>query len=776
MRQGRGGGLAPEHDGRRVWRAEIALLGLFVGVVAVAHAPLLIGYRTFPDGDFSHHFFPFALFQHQALAEWRLPVWNPYTYGGHPFLADVQAAVFYPLSNLILWLTLPVQDAAARLYWLQVEALLHVALGGWFAALWARDLTGSRAAGVVAGLLLALSGYMSGYAPLQLAVLRTAIWLPLLWWCLGRAAQDPARLRWWVGSVGALAAAFLAGHSQTFMLLGYGTAGWVVCLLWAVPKLRGVFLRGAFLLGVGGVGVAVLGVTAAQWLPSWEFVGLSVRAQVAYAFVSGGFPAQDLWQLALPGVLSVYSPIYIGAVGGALALVGLGALLNSTSPTVGGYGLAWRGGAWFCVGLTALALLAALGENGPLYPLLYRAAPGWAWFRGQERAAVLVTYGLVGLAAYGVAGMLHWSLAARRRVALVAGAVMTAAVYAFGVLWQLRGMTAVGNAAYLLIALLTLLLTWATVLLVWLPLRRRVAWVAVLAVANLVWAVATTNHAVGSPADRVRLAPEVAALAAAAEADSGGQLPGRVYNEYRAYADYGMTVGVEDVWGSSPLRVARYAALFEEFPLDRMWRLLGVTHVLTWRRELFGPSTLLGEYPQAADTTYLHRLPDAPRAWLVGQVEVADDAAALGRLADHQVDLDAVAFIAADQGWNVDGTTHAVAGATVQMVAVAPGVRRVEVTTDPEGLLVVAETWLPGWVVEGATCSGGACPAPTAARPWLTPLRVNVTQVGLWIPPGGASFTLRYAPTSVAIGVWVSGLTLAGMALSALVVWVRRRR
>ncbi|MEZ4620330.1 MAG: hypothetical protein R2867_33160 [Caldilineaceae bacterium] len=39
-----------------------------------------------------------------------------------------------------------------------------------------------------------------------------------------------------------------------------------------------------------------------------------------------------------------------------------------------------------------------------------------------------------------------------------------------------------------------------------------------------------------------------------------------------------------------------------------MWRLTGVNTVLTWRRELFGPSTLLAEFPQTTDTTYLHQL------------------------------------------------------------------------------------------------------------------------------------------------------------------------
>ena len=107
-----------------------------------------------------------------------------------------------------------------------------------------------------------------------------------------------------------------------------------------------------------------------------------------------------------------------------------------------------------------------------------------------------------------------------------------------------------------------------------------------------------------------------------------------------------MRAGVEDVWGSSPLRLDRYAALFEEFPLDRMWRLLSVEHVLTWRKELFGPSELLGEFPQATDTTYLHRLPEPrPWAWLVGAVRPANDEEALALLADHQFNLDVTAVL-----------------------------------------------------------------------------------------------------------------------------------
>ncbi|MCC6458449.1 MAG: YfhO family protein [Caldilineaceae bacterium] len=758
--------------GRRAQRREWLIAGGFCLLAALFYGPVLLGLRAFPDGDFTHHFFPFSLYQHQALAAGHLAVWNPYTYGGHPFLADVQAAVYYPVSNLILLLSLPVTDAAARLYWLQVEAVVHTALAGCFAYLWARDLTGSRWSGLVGGVAFALSGYVTGYAPLQLAVLRTAVWLPLLWWCLGRGWQRPHQWRWWLGSIGAVSAAFLAGHSQSFLFLGYATAAWVLCLVLANRS-----LRRAAVVGVSGVVVAAVGLTAAQWLPSLEFVRLSVRANVDYAFVSGGLPIQDLWQMLLPGVLTQYSPLYIGIVGLVLGMVAVyiaiaGSDGQRTEDSTNL--LSRRTGIFFCLGLVVFAWLAALGGNGPLYPLLYRVAPGWAWFRGQERAAYLVVVGLSGLAAYGMALLPSLPTRGRRRAGLLAGAVVVATVYAFGLLWQLPGRTAVDHGGYLLTAGMTLLLGLAAALLVALPgwTARRGAWMVALVVVNLVWVNAGTNQVAGTPADRVRVAPEVSALIEAVAERSGAAngLPGRVYNEFRAYEDYGMRAQVEDVWGSSPLRVARYAALFENFPLDRMWRLLGVEHVLTWRRELFGPSTLLGEFPQTTDTTYLHRLPDAnPRAWLVPNVVVVEDEAAWAHLADHQFDLGQTGLLGPESGWAGDLIDAPANSATVTLARRAADAYQVHVTSEQGGLLVVSETWLPGWEVVEPRCDGDACPTHDAeGRAFFAPLRADLTLLGIWLPPGETLFEMRYRPFSVRLGLWGSGGTLFVLLVAAL--------
>jgi hypothetical protein len=420
-------------------------------------------------------------------------------------------------------------------------------------------------------------------------------------------------------------------------------------------------------------------------------------------------------------------------------------------------------------------LLLSYGGNGFLYPLFYWLAPGWNLFRGQERAACLVALGLSALAGYGVLAVKVLSPRVRGWWATVFAAAAVAATYAFGLLWQLPGRAAVSQPHFLLLAALTVALASAFALLLraggWS--RRRSLWLVGLAVANLFVANFTTNLSDFSPARKTVLAPEVAAVqAAVAESAASANLPGRVYNEFRAYEDYGMRAGVEDVWGASPLRLARYAALFEAFPLDRMWRLLGVEHVLTWRKELFGPTTLLAEFPQATDTTYLHRLPAAPpRAWLVSEARPVSDAEALRLLADHTFDLDAIALLPEDAPAlpMPDGAVSP-AAAAVQLERIAPAHLRITMTGSPGGLLVVSENWMPGWRVQpiGAQVSSPAPPAP--------PVRTNLTLVGVPVPSGSYTFDLIYQPDSIRLGLWISGATvlLLGLVVAGRLLWNRR--
>src|SRR5690606_30913032 len=247
----------------------------------IFYAPIVLGLRTFPDGDFTHHFLPFSLFLQDEVLAGRLPLWNPFTYGGHPFLADVQAAIFYPISNILLGVTLPWTAPGARLYFLQIEANAQIALGGWFTFLLVRKLTARTDAALLAGMTFAFSGYLTGYPPVQLAVLRTAIWLPLILWLLLRAVEAPRTWSRWIAAGVALAVGLLAGHWQAALDVLYASAAWWIVLL--ILRRSELTTDRGWMPALGGtvtMGLVALGLSAPQLLPSIEFVQLSVRANV----------------------------------------------------------------------------------------------------------------------------------------------------------------------------------------------------------------------------------------------------------------------------------------------------------------------------------------------------------------------------------------------------------------------------------------------------------------------------------------------------------------
>jgi len=98
------------------------LWGLFFGT-------LLLAIERLPNSDLSGQFHAFGLFQASEMSAGHLPLWSPGSYGGLPFAADTQAAVFYPLR----WLTILFSLSGSFSYYaLEMEGLLHIWLSGIF--------------------------------------------------------------------------------------------------------------------------------------------------------------------------------------------------------------------------------------------------------------------------------------------------------------------------------------------------------------------------------------------------------------------------------------------------------------------------------------------------------------------------------------------------------------------------------------------------------------------------------------------------------------------
>ena len=136
---------------------------------------ILVGY------DLLTYFYPLQSFAAFSLHEGRLPLWNPYLFGGVPFLANIQTAVLYPL-NFPIHLWAPPQAT-------EIIVLLHLWLAGSFMYLFARQgLRLHPLSALVAALAYMLSGFLSAQVG-HVNQLSAAAWLPLLLLCYETARQ-----------------------------------------------------------------------------------------------------------------------------------------------------------------------------------------------------------------------------------------------------------------------------------------------------------------------------------------------------------------------------------------------------------------------------------------------------------------------------------------------------------------------------------------------------------------------------------------------------------
>src|SRR5689334_9352653 len=58
--------------------------------------------------DIHELFYPWYLHVQRALTQGRIPFWDPYQFGGYPFLSNPQVALFYPPSWLIFLMPIPI--------------------------------------------------------------------------------------------------------------------------------------------------------------------------------------------------------------------------------------------------------------------------------------------------------------------------------------------------------------------------------------------------------------------------------------------------------------------------------------------------------------------------------------------------------------------------------------------------------------------------------------------------------------------------------------------
>jgi Bacterial membrane protein YfhO len=703
-------------------------VALLVGLGLLAFWRLLTpdvrNQQSFAAGDFSGQFVAFAAHQARELHAGRLALWNPWNRAGHPFLADPQSASLYPprlLGLRVLGLTGPLTPA--RLYLaLELEVIAHTLLAALLSYGLLRRLepTAPRAGSVLGAAIFGFGGYLSGYPQLQVAILDSVAWWPLLLLAVHEATRDPPRPRWLSAGGATLALCLLAGHPQTVFqgtLFALGYLGWRR----RHQPLRGVREAGWLLL-VG------FGLSALQWLPSWEYARATSRASLDFETAGHGFPFRDLLQFLFPGLLSVWSPLYVGLVGATLASA---ALLRRASD------------AGFWAGSALVALLASFGAATPLFDLLYLGLPGYQLFRGQERAAAVVSLSLAVLAAKG-AGVLFAARPPGR--ALPRGLVFGVPLVCLGVALTLFVRSLAEGSAFTrahdVAALALLVACLQAVLLLRLPTRATQAGIVALVAIELLAAARMAPNRESIPVSaRLQETPIVRALRPATAAAQ------RVDAALGLGDNYGTLFGIMDVRGTSPLQFVALERLLA-LPRARAWELLAVRYVVSQERSLPVRARVVALEGRAAATLRVHELEDAgPFARIVFEGRSVDGSdAAFAALAEPRFNPRRTAILEAAAPLALAGQGQG------RVLSVAIGSDQVEIaveTADP-GLLVVALVAAPGWQ---ARVDGVATPL----------VRANGALSAVPVTPGRHRVRFAYCPASLLWGLGISLLSAAAL-------------
>ena len=781
----------PEHVSEaapRQWAPRFALgwasLVYAIAVITLAYPALARGFLVNPHSDQYIAGFAFREFAAQFMrSTGGFPQWNPYLYGGMPYIAAMHGDIFYP--TFLLRLLMPTDVAMTWSF------IIHVFLAGLFLYVFLRACGLGFFGALVGGLAYMIGGNVAGLvSPGHDGKLYISALLPLSLLLVLRGVHEGRRWAWGMLAI-VIGLAVLSPHPQLlqYMLLTAGAFGLYVAfaefggtkLPRAVAVRRLAYAATSVIIG-GAIG-------AVQYLPVREYVPFSPRAggKGWEHAVSYSLPPEELVNTYLPqftGMLDRYwgrngihfHSEYIGAV--VLVLAGLG---------LGWY--ATRGGrkfTWFWLGALVVSLLWAMGGYTPFYHIVYAIVPGTKFFRAPSTMLYVVSFCVAVLAACGMDRVVSGGVRRRYLIGWLGASLLFAVLGATGGLtnvattvaaperadWVLENARdlALGSVRSFAFVGIALGLIWAT------STRRLPAPVGaslIVAAATIdLWSIERAYWLFSPPASSLYATDETIEYMKRQPQPGrviplplGGDLArGDPFLRPGGQANGLMIHDVRSVLGYHGNQLGRYDALLgdgRQIANPNLWALTNARFWLTNTDSLPIPGVrrVVGPVRNAAGSmVYLFELPgDNPLAWLAPVMVKAPDDQVLSTILDPRFDVRRVALF---------DTAAAVAGQTISALPPPLSARvtvsryepgRIDLALDtpsPAGsAMVISENYYPGWT---ATANGQ--PAKVG--------RADLTLIGVELPAGTRTVELRFDSAPYHAGKVV---TLIALGLST--VW-----
>jgi hypothetical protein len=706
-------------------------------------ATLTRQFTLWDNPDLANQVLPWFSFEADQFHHWHFPLWDPHLWSGQPLIGQGQPGVCYPLNWILFAVGLDWPSFHKTVRILDVYMVVIHLMGALFFYALARELNRTRLASIVSGFAFTASAYMGSVIWPQR--LNGAVWTPLLFLFFVRVCRGREVLRSAALSGAFLGVAFLSGHHEapTFMALAIGFS-WLY-LLWEER-------RSPRLLGLLGASIVfalfVASISAAQAIPLIEYGRLAMRwvgttavdwkGTVPYSMHSQfSLGARSLIGIVIPW-FSEHAPPFLGWTG--LTLAALGLIAHWSDKEVK-----------YFFSLALGGLLFSLGRNNVVHGVMYGSLPMVEKARMPAYAMLLFGFGACVLLAYGLDAMRAFNVAsaiwARRILAVLitASAVLTISTLFF-----------VAFAANSLD-----------------PNMEVLSGFAALGLAGILYA---CWHSAIEP----RTAQVLTTLLLAIELGNVGLLNYRaidqgwpILDQLSKFSDVADFVKSQNDGGRLDVDSSVIAFnLGDQYRVDAYGEYLAsVTRNVFWldsqnpywSRMLFATKYYAGKKPAwpreepvftSRDGVLIYRNLDAlPRTWITHRVVGVTQAEGARRvLAGEKLREEPFMFGRApvlESCTESESATVAWPDADKEVIIANAACR---------GLLIVADTYVPGWSVQVDGKAGKIVEVYGALR---------ATE----IPAGRHTVVFRYLPLSAAAGIVIT--VLGFTALAVLVIWPR---
>lgn len=422
------------------------LPALFLMTATVGFYWPIISLKAVIWNDFIEQYVPFRIFATRALQESVFPFWNPYTFSGMPFFADIQTAVLYPL-NLLLCL-IPVHYSNPVPF--EYQLLFHVFLCGLFMFYLACDFGLSRFSSTASALSIMFGGFTTAHI-FHVTMIHALPWILLSTLTLRRTLERKS-LKYAAFTGIILSLITFAGHPQLLLYTYYWLTMFLLFHLFTICRKSGFFKNGSVSLSLFILTIALGGgLSAVQLLPTQELRMESARPEMSYIDSNeGAFNPYRLVTMLVPNLygspreMSEQNPywgfgnadvkpgpqyywetaLYTGVVSLFFAIIAVTVL--SSAPIL------------FLLIMLIITFLLAMGDTGFIYKLFYNILPGFRMFRDPARIGLFTMISISLLSAFG----LSWfetidknQVKAKRRL-IIASVVLSISACLIALLFQ----------------------------------------------------------------------------------------------------------------------------------------------------------------------------------------------------------------------------------------------------------------------------------------------------------------------------------------------------